>query len=84
MNNRLLLTLKFVILFLLMIFLLIFNILPNTDCDACKAEVDGKVLSFERFLDAYYGKCLAFGNDRTLLDNLLNISINISSKGSLG
>ena len=58
---KLLLILKMFILFLLVVFLLLFNTLPKTDCESCRAVVDDKEVSFNEFLDLYYDQCIHFG-----------------------
>jgi hypothetical protein len=51
--------LKFLFLILLIIFLSLFIILPKTDCQSCKFEIENKSYNGDRFFEYYMDKCIS-------------------------
>lgn len=66
--------LKLAILILLVIFLVLFTVLPKTDCDKTNYEINGKRLTAEEFIDIYFKKCFDF-TSKLRYGNLDNLTI---------
>jgi len=68
--------LKFVLLFTMITFLVVFLYTPKTHCQTCRFEVNGENLTVEKFMEVYQEECFRTYNVLGMgVQNPLNISM---------